>query len=49
MARVSLPVRSAKWRTYSSKKIVPEWTGEWEVQVVDSAGIELAKAKFRVD
>jgi len=49
MARVSLPVRSAKWRTYSSKKIVPEWTGDWEVVVVDAVGGELARGKFRVE
>ncbi len=49
MARVSLPVRSAKWRTYSSKKMIPEGKGEWEVRVVDSAGNELARGKFLVD
>lgn len=49
MARVSLPVRSAKWRTYSSKKIIPEWKGVWEVRVVDSEGIELTSVSFRVE
>lgn len=49
MARVTLPVRSARWRTYSSKKIVPEWTGTWEVRVVDSAGNQLATARFRIE
>jgi hypothetical protein len=49
MARVTLPVRSAKWRTYSSKKIVPEWKGEWEVRVVDPADNELTSARFRVE
>ena len=38
MARVSLPVRSASWRTYSSKQILPEWAGEWKVQVLDESG-----------
>ena len=49
MARVTLPVRSAKWRTYSSKRIVPEWKGDWEVRVVDPAGNELTTGRFRVD
>jgi len=49
MARVSLPVRSAKWRTYSSKRIVPEWKGDWEVRVIDSTGQELTTTYFRVE
>jgi hypothetical protein len=49
MARVTLPVRSGKWRTFSSKKIVPEWKGEWQVRVVDPAGNELTRGHFRVE
>jgi hypothetical protein len=49
MARVTLPVRSAKWRTYSSKRIVPEWKGEWEVRVVGPAGIEMTTVQFKVE
>lgn len=49
MARVPLSVRSASWRTFSSKKIVPEWKGSWQVQVVDSAGAILASVPFRVE
>ncbi len=49
MTRVTLPVRSAKWRTYSSKRIVPEWKGEWEVRVVGPAGIEMTTVPFRVE
>lgn len=46
MARVTLPVRSASWRTYSSKNILPEWSGEWKVQVLDEAGEEVAVIPF---
>ncbi len=49
MARVTLPVRSARWRTYSSKKILPEWKGNWQVKVVDLAGNELARVPFKVE
>ena len=33
MATVSLNIGSNSWRTYSSKKILPQWTGQWTVQV----------------
>ncbi len=36
MARVVLPVRSADWRTWSSKRILPQWTGRWKVEILDS-------------
>lgn len=49
MARVTLPVRSSKWRTYSSKKIVPEWKGAWEVRIEDPAGVELSSVTFQVE
>lgn len=35
MARVTLPVRSADWRTYSSKRFLPQWAGDWKVVVLD--------------
>ena len=46
MGRVTLPVRSAEWRTYSSKNILPEWAGGWKVQVLDDAGAEIAVIPF---
>lgn len=48
MGRVTLPVRSASWRTYSSKKILPEWAGEWKVLVLDEAGQEIAAIPFKL-
>ena len=36
MARVVLPVRSADWRTWTSKRILPQWTGRWKVEILDS-------------
>jgi len=35
MASVKLPVKSSEWRTWSSKKLLPEYVGEWEVQIID--------------
>lgn len=46
MARVTLSVRAASWRTYSSKNILPEWSGEWKVQVLDGAGQEIGVIPF---
>lgn len=47
-ARVTLRVGSADWRTWSSKALVPEWTGRWRVEVRDSRGEVLGSATFEV-
>ena len=46
MARVSLPIGSSNWRTYSSKRFLPQWVGQWQVKVFDAEGNELAKVPF---
>jgi len=48
MARVRLPIRSLNWRTYSSKKILSQWKGRWQVRVLSDAGDELAATNFIV-
>lgn len=48
MARVNLPVRSSDWRTYSSKRFLPQWRGEWEVVVLDDNQNEIARYPFRL-
>ena len=45
-ARVELPVRSARWRTWSSKQILPGWTGSWQVKILDADGIVLQTLDF---
>ena len=47
-ARVSLSARGPRWRTWSSKAMIPEWEGEWTVRVVDADGRELASATFHL-
>jgi hypothetical protein len=47
-ARVELPVRSKAWRTWSSKRIMPQWTGQWRVVVEDSEGNTIGETKFTV-
>lgn len=48
MAEVELNVGSANWRTWSSKRLLPEWTGFWEVKVLDQTGKVLASSSFEV-
>lgn len=49
MAKVALTVKSNNWRTWSSKRILPEWRGDWTVSVQDEAGVELTSVAFIVE
>ena len=49
MARVVLEVKSARWRTWSTKRILDEWRGEWHVDVTDSDGVVLTRQEFSVE
>ena len=49
MARVPLTVRSSNYRTWSSKNIMPAWTGAWEVKLLDETGRVLATGSFTVE
>ena len=48
VASVVLPVRSANWRTFSSKTLIPEYTGEWRVEVLSQEGDLLKKIIFMI-
>ena len=49
LARVELSVGSPNWRTVSSKRLLPDWTGPWEVRVLDEAGALLESIRFTVE
>lgn len=49
MATVALPVRSILWRTWSSKRIMPEWKGNWKVAVTAEDGMLLKTIPFTVE
>lgn len=49
MARVPLAVQSADWRTFSSKRFLPQWRGQWSVVVEDEQGDALAEVTFRLE
>jgi len=38
VADVALPVEGPTWRTWSSKQILPQFRGDWSVEVRDGAG-----------
>lgn len=49
MAEVTLPVGSTSWRTYSSKRIIPSWKGQWRVDITTEDGLLLKSVQFRVE
>lgn len=48
MAIVDLDINAKSWRTWSSKRIVKEWTGPWRVDVISSEGNILSSKEFQV-
>ncbi len=46
MVRTVLPVRSSSWRTWSTKKFLPEWQGQWRVEIRDAADALLQTLTF---
>ena len=47
-ARVSLSVKAATWRTYSSKAIQSHEIGPWRVDVLDTSGNLLETINFEI-
>jgi hypothetical protein len=47
-ADVELRVGGSSWRVWSSKAIVPEWTGQWRVEVQDAQGNVIETIQFTV-
>lgn len=45
-AEVAFEVRGQRWRVFSSKQLMPEWSGEWKVEVVDAGGNVLSERGF---
>lgn len=48
MAEVALPVKYSRHRTWSYKTILPEWKGEWSVEILDAAGNKLDSILFEI-
>lgn len=47
-ARVELEVGSNSWRTWSTKRILPSWTGSWEVKIMTPDGVVLDSVAFTI-
>ncbi|MBD3383827.1 DUF2914 domain-containing protein [candidate division KSB1 bacterium] len=49
MAAVPLAVQPGAWRTWSSKRIMKEWTGEWKVDIIAPDGTVLKSVGFEIE
>jgi hypothetical protein len=49
VAEVELGVKSSNWRTWSRKRMIPEWRGEWKVEVVTGDGSVIASKEFTLE
>ena len=45
---VDLEMGGSPWRTWSSKAIPPEWSGDWSVEIRDASGAVLETVGFTV-
>lgn len=46
MAEVKFSVGATRWRIWSSKVLLPDWTGEWTVTVINELGQEIFSDSF---
>jgi hypothetical protein len=46
MADVSFEVRGPRWRVWSSKELLPDWIGDWTVEIVTGEGEVIAVETF---
>lgn len=49
MAIVPLDVEGPSWRTWSTKRILPEWKGDWIVEVRTVDGEVVHEARMRIE
>jgi hypothetical protein len=49
VAVIELRAHGERWRTWSEKRILPEWTGAWRVEVRSEDGTVLAKSEFTIE
>ena len=46
MFEKTFEVKGARWRVWTSKTLLPSWTGTWTVKVLDSDRSELTSKSF---
>lgn len=48
MSRVELPVKSPDWRTWSAKRMLADWEGDWRVDILNADGRVLTSTRFQL-
>ena len=50
MSKIELPIKanSKNYRVWSYKKIIPSWTGDWKLEVLDKDGNVIGEKQFKV-
>ena len=46
--QVPMQIGGSPWRTWSTKEIQSDWTGDWRVEVRNATGTVLASASFTI-
>ena len=49
IAEIEFNVKGPRWRVWSSKSFVPQWTGDWKVSVVNGAGEVISEKSLSYD
>lgn len=49
VAEVAFDVKGPRWRVWSSKSLIPQWTGDWKVSVINGAGEVISEKKLSYD
>lgn len=49
VAEIEFNVKGPRWRVWSSKSFVPQWTGDWKVSVVNGAGETISEKNLSYD
>ncbi len=49
VAEVEFNVKGPRWRVWSSKSLIPQWTGDWKVSVVNGAGEVISEKNLSYD
>ena len=49
VAEIEFNVKGPRWRVWSSKSFVPQWTGDWKVSVVNGAGEIISEKNLSYD
>ena len=49
VAEIEFDVKGPRWRVWSSKSLVPQWTGDWKVSVINGAGEVISEKNLSYD